>query len=121
MEKCQKHGELIIVLVNDEKIADLNQRYLNRKNPTDVLAFDYSGDEDKSVWGEIYISLERAVDQAKQYRVHLEEELARLIIHGILHLLGYRDDSNQAKKEMTQKEDEYLLKLHKDRFIGSLV
>lgn len=121
MEKCQKHGDLIIVFINDEKITDLNQRYLNRANPTDVLAFNYSGDEDETVWGEIYISFERAVLQGKQYGVALEVELARLVIHGILHLLGYRDYSKQTKKKMTQKEDEYLLKLHNGGLMGSLV
>jgi len=110
-EKCQKEGDLGIVLVDDKKIIELNRRYLKRKSPTDVLTFPYNEEGEEAVWGEIYISVERADDQAKHYGVTLAEELARLIIHGVLHLLGYRDDTKRARKEMIQKEDGYLLKL----------
>ena len=78
--------------------------------PTDVLAFPLD-DKDDDVWGEIYISEEQARSQALTYGVPLEEELSRLVIHGLLHLLGFKDGDLHSKKQMTEREDVYLKRI----------
>jgi rRNA maturation RNase YbeY len=95
-------------LVDDGKIENLNERFLNRKRPTDVLAFLFDDRNKKGVWGEIYISEERAREQAVNYGVTFNNELTRLIIHGILHLLGYNDDTLKRSRIMKAREEFYL-------------
>ena len=94
-----------IVLTDNKRIIELNTRYLNKKESTDVLAFDLSDDRNILLEGEIYICLDRAVEQAKEYNVTFEQELIRLTAHGVLHLLGYRDDSPQGKNTMNTHEE----------------
>lgn len=106
-ENWKGKGKLSIILTDDGMIRDLNCRFLKRDWATDVIAFPF-GEEEKGLWGEIYISEERARDQALIYDVSFEEELTRLIIHGILHLLGYQDKSEELKKKMEIKENHYL-------------
>lgn len=83
-EGCSKGVN--IVLTDDETISDLNQRFRRREGPTDVLAFDFEEDD---FLGEVYVSLDRACAQAKDYGVTQEEEVRLLVLHGLLHLLGY--------------------------------
>lgn len=97
-----------IVLVDDEYIRQLNKQYLNHNWTTDVISFPLN-DDDK-IEGEIYINLEQAKRQAKEFKVKISEELNRLIIHGTLHLIGYSDTSKRTKKEMSLLEDMYLEK-----------
>ncbi|MEA3311970.1 MAG: rRNA maturation RNase YbeY [candidate division WOR-3 bacterium] len=75
-----------IVLTDDETLRDLNKRFKKRKGPTDVLAFDF---EEPDFLGEVYVSIDRAREQARHYGVSEEEEIERLVLHGLLHLLGY--------------------------------
>jgi probable rRNA maturation factor len=100
-------GIFSIVLVNDSEIRNLNTRFLGKEYPTDVIAFPLD-DEGDEIWGEIYVSVDRAREQAVDYNVTFQEELARLIIHGILHLLGYKDHAKSDRKKMKQKEDYYI-------------
>ena len=100
-------GVLSIVLLGDDEIRRLNAAYLNRDRPTDVLAFPYAEDGDE-VWGEVYVSVDRAREQAEDYGVTREEELARLIIHGVLHLTGYDDQDASSRERMRLRENEYL-------------
>jgi len=86
----------------------LNKRFLGRDYTTDVLSFVY-GDDD--LFGETVISVDRAEAQAAEYCVSYNEELGRLIIHGVLHLLGYTDESAADKERMRKKEDRYLAHL----------
>ena len=83
-EDCSKRVN--IVLTDDETLRDLNERFKGRKGPTDVLAFDF---EEPDFLGEVYVSLDRAREQARYYGVSEEEEIERLVLHGLLHLLGY--------------------------------
>ena len=100
-------GTLSIVLVNDSTIQNLNRRFLQKNNPTDVIAFPlHDGDDD--VWGEIYISTDRAKEQAEFYKVSFETELMRLVIHGTLHLIGYDDADEKSSGKMKERED-YLI------------
>ena len=98
-----------VILVDDSKIQDLNQRYLNKNRPTDVMAFHLG--ESGGLKGEVYISVERAKEQAGRYRVSFEDELSRLVIHGVLHLLGCDDESQAEAAHMRQHEAAILKEL----------
>lgn len=99
--------EINYVFCSDSYLLTLNKGFLNHNTLTDIITFDHS--EDPSVIeGEIYISIERVKENAKKYSVSYEEELNRVIIHGILHLLGYKDKKPSEKTLMRKKEDAYL-------------
>ena len=103
----KRAGEISIIFCSDEYLYKLNIGYLNHDTYTDIITFNFS--EDKEVIsGDIYISLERARDNAKEFKQLLQTELRRLIIHGVLHLCGYKDKSQKDKALMTLKEDYYL-------------
>lgn len=97
-----------IVLVNDTYMIELNQKYLQHNEPTDVLSFNLSDNVSELLEGEIYADVDQIARQAQEYGVDFAEELARIIIHGILHLIGYDDRSDLERKNMTKKEDDYL-------------
>lgn len=102
-------GALSLVFVDDEHIQNLNRNYLNHDYPTDVIAFPLE-DESDDLWGEIYISVDRAREQATQYREPFRREITRLIIHGVLHLMGYEDQNPVQQKKMKALEETYLSK-----------
>jgi probable rRNA maturation factor len=104
-EKANVSGALSIVLVDNDAISDLNRRFLKKNRPTDVIAFGF-GDEE--VWGEVYVGAERTREQAGDYGVPPKDELARCVIHGVLHLLGYGDGTVRERRVMKGKEEEYL-------------
>jgi probable rRNA maturation factor len=97
-----KIPEISIVLVGDDKIKELNKKYRKKNQVTDVLAFDY---------GEIFICLPQAKRQAKQFGHSLKKELAILLIHGILHLAGYDDETKKDYNKMAKAQNDILLKL----------
>jgi probable rRNA maturation factor len=107
-------GGVNIVLATDADLVDLNSRYLGRDGATDVLSFPMAGDEHRSaeeqILGEVYISLDRAWQQAKEYQVDLAQEVDRLVIHGLLHLCGYDHEDAQDARRMKAKEEEFLEK-----------
>lgn len=90
-------------------ILEINKKYLNHHFTTDIITFNYSG-ENKELDGELYISIDDALENSKQFDNTLDEELLRLIIHGILHLLGFDDMTPDDKKIMKAKENELVLK-----------
>jgi len=101
--------EVTVVLVDDASIADLNQRFLGRDRPTDVLAFDLGQTPPCSTaQGEVYVSVDRAHQQAKVYQVPLAEEVARLVIHGLLHLSGFDDTTPADRLLMDERTEAYL-------------
>jgi probable rRNA maturation factor len=95
-----------VLFVNDSYCRKLNRKYLAHPYATDVLAFPLERGE--RLEGEIYVNLDRAKVQAKEHGVSFKNEVARLVVHGILHLLGYRDSTRKLRAEMTRKENEYL-------------
>lgn len=95
-----------VIFCNDEFLYALNLKYLKHNTYTDIITFDYSDSE--NIIGDIYISVERVKENAKKYQISFIEELSRVIIHGVLHLCGYKDKEKTAKKLMTEKEDYYL-------------
>ncbi len=101
---------LNIIFVESQVIEQINKQFLNHNFVTDVISFDLS--EEGTDLGEIYICLEVAEHQAKEYRVSLTNELQRLAIHGLLHILGFDDKTKGKKEEMTQLEN-YFLKIMK--------
>ncbi len=109
-EGREEKGILSIVFADDATLQDLNARFLGKERPTDVMAFPLNDKE--NFWGEIYISVERAKANSIDYRVPFLQELARYVIHGVLHLLGYGDKTKQEKKRMWEKEDTYLKKIN---------
>ena len=109
--------ELNFILCSDEYLLGMNRQYLNHDTYTDVITFDNS-DQSKVIAGDIFISIERVKENANSMKVHVSEELNRVMVHGTLHLLGYKDKTKTAKGQMTAKEDFYLQNLSA-RLIGS--
>ena len=104
-----KTGWLNIILIGDKLTKTLNKRYLDKDTTTDVLSFFFEKDKKTGLLeGEVYANLEQIKRQAKDYKVDFHTELARVVIHGILHLVGYDDQTESDRREMTEKEDFYL-------------
>lgn len=103
---------LEVVYVNESGIVDINQEYLDRDYVTDIISFRYDEAEDKKdIEGTLYCCAQRIYEQALELNEDIEEEFKRILIHGLLHLCGYDDQSAEAKQEMTEKENYYLRKL----------
>ncbi len=103
--------KLSLILVDNRFIIGLNKRYFKRNNPTDVIAFDLSDPLQPDYLGEVIISVEEAVEVAKQLKISWQKELLLYCLHGILHLAGYDDCSPRKKKVMEKKQQELLNKL----------
>ena len=99
-------GEIAYVFCNDEYLSKMNEKYLNHLSLTDIITFDYS--EKGKLSGDICISIERVRENAGNYKNSTDEELRRVMAHGILHLAGYKDKSSEDKRVMRSKEDFYL-------------
>jgi len=106
-QENKKIGEINIVFYNDEQLLELNKQYLNHDTFTDIITFDYS--EKKVLHGDICISIERVKENAIKYNCTFEEELRRVMVHGILHLCGYKDKKTDEVKLMKAKEEESLM------------
>lgn len=100
---------LEINFISDKSILEINRTYLKHNYTTDIITFNYSNVSNK-IDGEIFISIEDAILNSKKFKVSLSEELARLVIHGLLHLLGYDDQGSYNKKIMKRLENKLLYK-----------
>lgn len=100
-------SELSVIFVDDNYLTRLHDEYLNDTSKTDVITFDLS-DKQKDLKGEIYISVDRAEVQSREYGTDFTEELYRYVIHGVLHLCGFEDIKNEARVIMKEKEEYYL-------------
>ncbi|MEA4982143.1 MAG: rRNA maturation RNase YbeY [Paludibacter sp.] len=105
-EYGRKTGDITYIFCSEEKILEINLQYLNHDYFTDIITFDYS--EKNVISGDIFISPETLKTNAIQFNVTYEEELLRIIIHGILHLCGQDDKTPESKLQMTAKEDKAL-------------
>ncbi len=103
-----RDAELNIVAINDRRMTTINGKYLHHRYATDVLSFPLSEKKTKTLEGEVYINLDQARRQASEYNVAVRNEIARLVTHGVLHLVGYRDATNGERKRMTKRENHYL-------------
>ncbi len=104
-----------ILLTDNEKIRELNKKFRNVDYPTDVIAFPY-GEKSSSYLGDIVISFPKAKEQAKIYKEKFEDELARLVIHGVLHLLGETDTTSKSKNRMWEKQEKILTLFKREKF-----
>jgi len=107
----KKVGEIAYIFCNNERILEINRQYLQHDYYTDIITFDDS--TNSVISGDIFISLETVKSNAEDFSVDFEEELHRVIIHGILHLCGQDDTTPEMKAEMTQKENKALEELKK--------
>lgn len=104
-----KLKELNYIFCSDAYLLQINQQYLNHDTYTDIITFDNSEEEGKII-SDIFISIERISENARKFNVSETDELHRVIIHGTLHLLGYKDKTAGDKQIMTEKENFYLSK-----------
>lgn len=100
-------GVLNYILTNDNVLVQLNKEYLRHFTLTDIITFDLSENQGE-LSGDIYISVDRARENAREFRVTLNNEISRLMIHGVLHLMGYKDKSKDERELMRAKEEFYL-------------
>lgn len=108
--KGKKLGEISIVVCSDEYLLDINKKYLNHNYYTDIITFDYT--DDIAVGGDLMISYDRVKENAKQEGVLIQQELNRVMVHGVLHLLGLKDKTKEEAKKMRSAEDEALKMFH---------
>jgi probable rRNA maturation factor len=98
--------ELNYIFCSDNYLLAINKEYLNHNTLTDIITFDYSSEN--GISGDIFISIPRVKENARSFGVSFDSELHRVMVHGVLHLLGYKDKSVRQKSAMRRKEDAYL-------------
>ena len=104
----RSNAEINVIFADDKTMLQLNKTYLRHPYPTDVISFSLADETQRLVVGDVYIGVNQAVRQAKEYRVSLRNELARLAVHGVLHLIGYDDRLTRQRLQMTSLENRYL-------------
>ncbi|MBL0014665.1 MAG: rRNA maturation RNase YbeY [Flavobacterium sp.] len=106
----KKEGDINYIFCDDDFLVEINLQYLNHNTLTDIISFDYSvGNE---LHGDIFISVQRVRENATDFEVSFEDELKRVMVHGVLHYCGYKDKSAKDEKEMRLKEDEKMKMFH---------
>jgi len=110
LSESKKEGEINYIFCNDDYLLNLNEQYLDHDTLTDIISFDYSiGNE---IHGDIFISTERVKENAIDFNVTFEEELKRVLVHGVLHYCGYKDKTDDDEQLMRDKEDEKIKMFH---------
>ena len=106
----KKEGEINYIFCDDEYLLEINKEHLQHDYYTDIISFDYSvGNE---INGDMFISVDRVKENAQDFNVSFEEELKRVIVHGVLHYCGYKDKSEEDEALMRSKENEKLAMFH---------
>ena len=106
----KKEGEINYIFCDDEYLHKINLEYLNHDTLTDIISFDYSMGNELN--GDIFVSIERVKDNAADFNVLFEDELKRVVVHGVLHYCGYKDKSEVDEALMRSKEDEKIAMFH---------
>jgi len=106
VNEAYKEGDINYIFCDDNYLLDINVKHLKHNTLTDIISFDYS--LGKILSGDIFISVDRVSENALKYEVNFDDELQRVIIHGILHFGGYKDKTKVEKRLMRKKEDYYL-------------
>lgn len=109
-DKGCKFSYLEISFVTKDIIHEINKEHLHHDYPTDIITFEYDRDEDDVIDGELIICSQVAEENAEEYGVSVESELLRLVVHGVLHLIGY-DDTDEVKKKLMKSEEDRLVEL----------
>ena len=104
--EIRKIGDINVIFCSDNYILDVNMKYLQHDYFTDIITFDYC--EGKVLSGDLFISVDSVRENSIEFGTDFEEELHRVIVHGVLHLIGYDDHTDEDKKVMRQKENYYL-------------
>ena len=106
----KNEGEINYIFCDDDYLHKINLEYLNHDTLTDIISFDYSVGNELN--GDIFISVERVQDNANDFNVSFEEELKRVLVHGVLHYCGYKDKGDEDERLMRSKEDEKIAMFH---------
>lgn len=108
-DKKAKYHAITYIFCDDSFLHQINMEYLNHDTYTDIISFDYSEKKDiLTISGDLFISIERIKDNAQNLSISFEKEVLRVMIHGILHLLGYKDESLEDEKTMRKEEEKAL-------------
>jgi rRNA maturation RNase YbeY len=108
--ESKKEGDINYIFCDDEYILEINKQYLDHDYYTDIISFDYSvGNE---LHGDIFVSIERVRENAIEFDVTFDEELKRVLAHGVLHYCGYKDKTEEEELVMRSKEDEKIKMFH---------
>lgn len=113
LSENKKEGEISYIFCDDEYLHKINVEYLNHDTLTDIISFDYTVGNELN--GDIFVSIERVRDNALDFNVSFEDELKRVLAHGILHYCGYKDKSDSEAELMRSKEDEKIALFHVER------
>ncbi len=108
-------GEINYIFCDDNYLIEINQQYLNHDTLTDIISFDYSVGNELN--GDIFISIERVLDNSNDFNTAFDDELKRVMAHGILHYCGYKDKNETDEKLMRSKEDEKSQLFHGEQII----
>lgn len=111
-EEKKKSWYINFIFCGDDYLLELNRTYLRHETLTDILTFPFQEDPE-IISGDIFISIERVKENAEKFRQDFEKELHRVMVHGVLHLIGFTDHGKNKKKIMTEREDYYLAKIIK--------
>ncbi|WP_298303311.1 rRNA maturation RNase YbeY [Flavobacterium sp.] len=110
LSENKKEGDINYIFCDDEYILEINKQYLDHDYYTDIISFDYSvGNE---LHGDIFVSIERVRENAIEFEVTFDEELKRVLAHGVLHYCGYKDKTEEEELIMRSKEDEKIKMFH---------
>jgi len=110
LSENKTEGEINYIFCDDSYLLELNQKHLQHDTLTDIISFDYS--ERNKLSGDIFISVERVKDNANEYNVSFEEEIKRVMVHGVLHYCGYKDKTDDDAVVMRNKENEKINMFH---------
>jgi probable rRNA maturation factor len=114
-DESAKSFRLSVVFVGSRTIRAMNRRFLGHDYVTDVISFPLGEEHEPGAQAEIYVNLDRARSQAREYGVSFSDETRRLLIHGTLHLMGYSDETPGKKARMTRREDFHLSRLTRSK------
>ncbi|MCX7954806.1 MAG: rRNA maturation RNase YbeY [Bacteroidales bacterium] len=101
-------ADITIIFVNNNFIRRLNKQYFKRNYNTDIITLNYNDVKDKNIIADIFISTEQVKENSKDYKCDFKTELLRVIVHGILHTIGFSDNSNEEKQKMHDLENYYI-------------
>ncbi len=104
--ELKEMGDISVIFCSDSYLLKMNKQYLNHNYYTDIITFDYV--DNNVISGDLFISIERVKENAKKFESEFKEELLRVVFHGVLHLIGYNDKTEDERKKMREKENLYL-------------